>query len=1829
MDRRDRRIALVGIGARLPGAHGPAGVWEMTHRREDVVTTAPPNRARHLTAHDIGDPGFDSVCRTGGFVEDWEEFDGAAFGISAREAEVMDPQQRILLETAFEAVADAGFTLDYLQRHITGVVSGYITRDYWHSVRQDPGLDAMGNVGNTGSGLSGRLSHVFGATGPSITIDTACSSGLSAVAVAVDNILLGHCSIAVATAANLVLDPRETLSFYRSGMLADDGRCKFATTTADGFVRSDGFCAVVLRPLADALAEGDRVYAVLESIAVGNDGGRSGSLPTPAVAGQVEVIRRALTLAGRSPGDVDYVEAHGTGTVVGDRVEIDGLAEVFAGRDRPLAVGSVKTRIGHCEAASGLAGLIVAALSLHYRSVPPMLAHGRLTDELRTGARGVRALVGDDLPLTDDAVIGVSSFGITGTNAHAVLSAPPAAVAAALAPMPSLPRLTSSAVAVSGPAPTVDDRVLDAALAYRVNHSAERRQVDADTVEPTAGQALIGGLWRETPTVVFAFGGFGAQWLGPAAVADPILRTNLTSTYATVRTHMPESDRHLLDGDGDIPPAIQPYATFASQLAIAGALREYGVVPDAVLGHSFGDLAAACVAGALTAEEAAGLLAARTEAVRAHARDTAMIVITGEHVRDDREWLPGVADVAVVNSRHCVVVACAAGHVDEVIGAATGRGYEARALDVVFGSHSRFVEQALAAFVPATDIGDRAAPTPFYSSTTGARSRDSSVISAQHWAANLRSRVELPPVAGQLGEVGYGVVVDIGPRAVLAGHLRGPFPGVVLATDALDDPGFLRTTLGALFAAQVPLRPKRLTPWTSELAATLTWTRAPRLVPSLRPAARPAAAAEAATAAVAYQFSGADLRTLAGHRVRGETVAPGTLTLSCLADALGREGAPVRLHDVRFLEPIALEDDTATLTLTISRERDQVRVHFTTDTDTEQALCCTATVAETTSATEAPVVTLPFDLTPIPAEEFYAAFAAAGNEWTGPFRSIAELWASDSNAHVTADLATPSGLGGTVDPALLDAALHGLAAARYGMAAGRWPQTPFFFEGVESITFHRSRLAGRARSVIAPSTVGEGYDVAVLDGDGRTVVHCEGVRIRPLAAPPALTPLHRTWVRSTRRTGRVDRHVVRLPGTPLGAAIDEAAVDHSLVEQACATVVSAVEPGHELLVDLRGGLSAPAGSQADRLASLGVVLACLARTAAEAGVPLGLVTDDIERPGSEDAAAVDPTIHEFPSAVASFVFSLAGALPYEFPALQVTGFAVAGAGPLGGLPSVLELAGSGEHRVRRDEHGTLWAARLSETVIDTGAVRRPRRGETSRWHALVRVRSQQPCDIDVVWRDPDFGPRSIGVRELPADYPAVQALPDTLWAAHLARQLVSHAGLRAGDHIEVTGPEPRAALLRAAITTPDASPVPSVRTRRVRIALDGESGANGPVIVTSPAEAPDDTTTSPVSWAGAATWPRSVPYRTTATPDEARLLPLAGRQVRPASQPRDTTATAARRRTAVVIGGRGGLGRELAADLARRSFSRIIVVGTRPESEQDRSTTAFEYLRCDLADPSSITTLVDRLAEADAEDCYLFHLAGRLSAGPLAELGHEEWARVLAPKVDGTRHLLEVARRCHARLLVAYSSASAVLPSPQFAHYGAANAAMEGMLAAAHDVRSPGVRWGFWAGAGMLRDLDATREFAPEGVGEIGVEDGLDFLWRALDEPHEDLPVCYPADWARFVSRYPSLARDALLRELHAHSPKPLTTREEIPVPATGHRSSALESLIMETLKITDVSVVRTATRLRSIGLDSLLAVELRAKIKSSFGRAVPIRTLLGPIDAGQLEAVVTDPSAG
>ena len=432
--RQAPAIAIVGIGCRFPGGiRGPEALAKALWDGADLICEVPAERWSNALWYDPDHtrPGR-IASRWGGFVDGVDLFDAGFFGISPREAAQMDPQQRLLLETSWEALEEAGIAPDRLAGTATAIFVGATGSDYALLARQAGAetLDGHTLTGQPNNTLAGRLAHFLGTEGPALVVDTACSSSLVALHLAVRALRAGEASMALAAGVNLLLAPESSVILSRAGLLAPDGRCKTFDAAANGYVRAEGCAVVVLKPLEQAQADGDRIVAVIRGSAVNHDG-RSSGFTAPNGLAQEAVIRAALGDAGLEPAAIGMVEAHGTGTALGDPIELDALAQVFAGRDTPLLVGSVKTNFGHAEAAAGLAGVIKAALAVGHDSVPPHLHFRAINPHASAGGSPIRVpTAAEPWPVMPPRA-GVSAFGASGTNAHVVLEAPPPPTATA------------------------------------------------------------------------------------------------------------------------------------------------------------------------------------------------------------------------------------------------------------------------------------------------------------------------------------------------------------------------------------------------------------------------------------------------------------------------------------------------------------------------------------------------------------------------------------------------------------------------------------------------------------------------------------------------------------------------------------------------------------------------------------------------------------------------------------------------------------------------------------------------------------------------------------------------------------------------------------------------------------------------------------------------------------------------------------------------------------------------------------------------------------------------------------------------------------------------------------------------------------------------------------------------------------------------------------------------------------------------------------------------------------------------------------------------------
>lgn len=816
-------VAIVGIGCRFPGADGPAAYWSLLSNGVEAIRDVPARRWEVEDFYQAGGPAPGKMyTRRGGFIDEPELFDAAFFGLPEAEARYLDPQQRLLLEMAWAAMEDAGTRPADLAGSSTGVYIGLTTGDYAQMMAAAGiGTGPYAATGNVACMAANRLSYTFDLRGPSITIDTACSSSLVAIHQACAAIRAGEIDTALTGGVNLMLSPLTTVALCQSGALSPDGRCYTFDARANGYVRGEGAGLVLLKPLSRALADNDRVYAVIRGSAVNQDG-RSNGLTAPNPQAHAQAIRRALRDAELGPERVQYVEAHGTGTALGDPIEAAGVGAVLGGArpEERCAIGSVKTNFGHLEAAAGVAGLIKVALALHHRQLPPSLHHETTNPQIDLNALGLR--VPDSLeawPSFGDPRVGsVNSFGVGGTNAHVVLEETAAAAVPDEQSTAGLPRLlvlsgrTPSAVAdlsrrFADFLPSAEAG-LDAVCAtaglrrehheYRLAAVAPSAAEMADRLGEGTAACITGRARPEADArIVFVFPGQGAQHIGMARglyANDQAFRAAFDECESYMRSHLSWSPKEQLHADEpdarlDEEQVVQPLL-FAIQVSLAATWRDRGVRPDAVLGHSMGEVAAAYVAGALDLATAVELTCVRARLLADSRGQGAMAVVGLHHesVRAELAAYNGRLHLAAANGPALSVVSGDKDAVDAFRTQVQERGVFARAVRASGAGHSPAVEPA------ATEIGRRfaglrAAPArvPLYSSVTGAQICGDELTGA-YWGRNLRDTVLFLPAVEQLAASGHRLFLEMSPNPTL----------VVPVQQALDECGVDGRAIGSL-----------------------------------------------------------------------------------------------------------------------------------------------------------------------------------------------------------------------------------------------------------------------------------------------------------------------------------------------------------------------------------------------------------------------------------------------------------------------------------------------------------------------------------------------------------------------------------------------------------------------------------------------------------------------------------------------------------------------------------------------------------------------------------------------------------------------------------------------------------------------------------------------------------------------------------------------------------------------------------------------------------------------------------------------------------------------
>ncbi|MEM9455499.1 MAG: type I polyketide synthase [Myxococcota bacterium] len=874
-------IAIVGIGCRFPGgADDPDRYWSMLMEGTDAITEVPPDRWAIDDYYDDNPDAPGKInSRHGGFVTDPLGFDAEFFGISTREAQSLDPQHRLLLEVAWEALEDAGCVPEHLRGSRTGVYVGIMNDDYGR-LQVERGLDPdiYSALGMIKSAASGRLSYVLGLRGPSFIVDTACSSSLVAVHLACESLRAETSDLALAGGVNLLLSPEGTLHLTRLRALAPDGRCKTFDAAANGFVRSEGCGLVVLERLSDALANGRRIHALIRGSAVNHDGPSSG-LTVPSGPAQQEVIRAALSAAAVNPAQIGYLEAHGSGTSLGDPIEVDAAGAVLGavpGRQRPLLLGSVKTNIGHLESAAGIAGLIKAALAVSRAELPPHLHLRQLNPHIDANANRI------EIPTTptpwpepsERRLAGVSAFGLTGTNAHVILEAAPASPLPSPAPAPTatssrpwlVPLSARNAAALealarayrstldnhpkeapddgSDPRPPLPDlaSLASAAAHHRTHHPHRlaivardltelRQQIDAFLAsEQRPGLSAGAARPGPAPRVVFVFPGQGSQWAGMGRqllANEPVFAESIARSESAIRRCTDWSLRTILDR-GQVPETIdvlQP-VLFAIQVGLAALWRSLGVEPDVVVGHSMGEVAAAHVAGALSLDDAATIICRRSRLLRRISGQGAMAVVELS-MHEASAAIAGLDDqlsVAVSNGPRSTVLSGDPSALDRLLPSLEARGIFCRRVKVDVASHSPQVDPLRPDLLAALDsLTPRAATTAMWSTVTTAAVAGPE-LGPTYWVDNLRSPVRFGEVIDRLGAE-PSVFVELSAHPILTNAIASSVSARAVTTGTLrrdeDEPACVMAAAGALYAAGRPLDWSKIHPERSPNARAL------------------------------------------------------------------------------------------------------------------------------------------------------------------------------------------------------------------------------------------------------------------------------------------------------------------------------------------------------------------------------------------------------------------------------------------------------------------------------------------------------------------------------------------------------------------------------------------------------------------------------------------------------------------------------------------------------------------------------------------------------------------------------------------------------------------------------------------------------------------------------------------------------------------------------------------------------------------------------------------------------------------------------------------------
>ncbi|WP_443058881.1 type I polyketide synthase [Streptomyces sp. NBC_00400] len=1149
-DAQHEPVAIVGMACRYPGGvQTPQDLWKLLMSGGDAVSAFPDDRGWDLDQlFSSEDVAGTSYTAEGGFLAGAGDFDAEMFGISPREALAMDPQQRLLLEASWEAIEDAGIDPLALRGSSTGVYAGVMYHDYGSGVGTLPEeIEGYLGIGTAGSVASGRVSYVLGLEGPAVTVDTACSSSLVALHWAVQSLRSGECSLALAGGVTVMSHPRIFVEFSRQRGLARDGRCKSFAAAADGTGWSEGVGVLVVERLSDAVRHGHRVLAVVRGSAVNQDGASNG-LTAPSGRAQERVVRQALSSAGLGPGDVDVVEGHGTGTRLGDPIEVGALVETY-GRQRsgaPLLLGSVKSNLGHTQAAAGVAGVIKMVQAMQHGVVPASLHVDTPSPHVQWGEGVELVTAAQAWPESDrPRRAGISSFGVSGTNAHVIIeqappAPPPTRTSGHVVPWllsgrsPDALRDQTSRLRTHLEAhPELDPADIGYTLAAGRAHFEHRAMVVGETRDD-----LLAALGTAKTTSVragrtaFLFPGQGSQRLEAGkqlAEEFPVFAEALDSVLTAFDPHLdvplrqvmfaaPDSEAaSLLDETGYTQPAL-----FALSVALFRLVDSWGLKPDFLLGHSIGELAAVHVAGCLSLPDACALVAARGRLMQALPRGGAMVALQAS----EDQVAPLVAaagdrvSIAAINGPSAVVISGDEQSVLDIKEEFERRGCKTKRLRVSHAFHSAHMDDMVDAFRRvAAGVTFHPPRIPVVSDVTGLLATADQLSSPDYWARHVREAVRFHDGMRRLASQGVRAFLELGASGALSGMgqdclydveetvfataLRADRPepqSIVTAVSRLHTHG-VRVDWPA-FWEDTDTRRQALPTYAFQhrrywLADT---PGAPRGADLLGHALL-ANSVHLAHDVDTLVFSGSlSLRThtwLADHLVHGTALLPGTAFVDLLLYVGDQAGSPT-VEELTLETPLTLgEQDQVELQVSVGPEeagRREVRVYGSTEPGVWTRHASGVLTHAVDAGTEELAQWPPASATAVDLSGFYDRLADDGFDYGPAFRGLRAAWRQGDDLFAEVGLPEErhdeAGSFG-LHPALFDAALH--IASGDGALPFAWTGVSLFATGARALRVRLRRTGPASVSVL------------VTDTSGRAVAAAESLTARPV---PTLSSGH-------------------------------------------------------------------------------------------------------------------------------------------------------------------------------------------------------------------------------------------------------------------------------------------------------------------------------------------------------------------------------------------------------------------------------------------------------------------------------------------------------------------------------------------------------------------------------------------------------------------------------------------------------------------------------------------------------------------------------------------------